>query len=132
MAAQRRSLLQNVRNPLALRDGGWEPGGTCRVQARLLLRLWSPPRPWQGVAAALPFPGPAPPHSRPRVRAAPQGPRVRVAGRAVGGSDSRSSGRERQGRVEGRSVLEPAGTVARGRRESRGSEPTPGPGRVVR
>ena len=51
--------------------------------------------------------------------------------RRSGGSDSRSSVRERQGRVEGASVLNPAGTLARGRRESPSGEPTPAPGRAV-
>ena len=134
MAAQRRSLLQSVRTPLALRAGGWEPRGNCRVQARPPLRLWAASQSLAGCGRhPSRFPGrPTPPLIRDRgARAAPQGLRVRAAAQAVGGSDSRSSGRERQGRVEGASVLNPAGTLARGRRESPSGEPTPAPGRSV-
>ena len=134
MAAQRRSLLQSVRNPLALRAGGWEPRGNCGVQARLPLRLWAASQSLAGCGRhPSRFPGRPTPLIRDRgARAAPQGLRVRAAVQAVGGSDSRSSRRERQGRVEGGSVLNPAGILARGRRETPSCEPTPGPGQAVR
>lgn len=64
MAAQRRSLLQSVRNRPALRAGGREPGAGrgepvgCR---RSSLSAFGPPlRLWRGLAAILSFPGPAP------------------------------------------------------------------------
>ncbi|EQB77202.1 TGF-beta-activated kinase 1 and MAP3K7-binding protein 1 isoform alpha [Camelus ferus] len=136
MAAQRRSLLQSVRNRAALRAGGREPrAGVGGVGfRRSSLSAFGPPpgpRPWRGVAAALPSPGPAPftPDRgrvwscKARACALPAGPsRVWICS---------PSDREGQGRVEGGSVLEPAGAKARGSRGSQSSEPNPGRGRAI-
>ena len=111
--------------------GVGSPGGTVGCRRGPLCAFGLPPSSWPGVAVTLPVSraGPTPLIRDRGARAAPQGLRVRAAAQAVGGSDSRSSGRERQGRVEGASVLNPAGTLARGRRESPSGEPTPAPGR---
>lgn len=98
MAAQRRSLLQSVRNRPALRAGGWEPkgglSGAGAAPSPPLGRLLLPGEVWPPAS-----PLPVRPPSLPRTGA-------RAAAHAhcrlvVGGWDSRSSDPERQGRVEG-------------------------------
>lgn len=124
MAAQRRSLLQSVSNRPALRAGGWEPGG---AGGRLSGAGAAPSSPGDadfslaGCDRRPPLSRAGPPHSlgwgrvRPR-EACACALRARPACARMPGP----SVPERQGRVEGGSVLEPERNVARGCGESTG------------
>lgn len=127
MAAQRRSLLQSVRNRPALRAGGWEPeGGLSGAGAapspplgRLLLpgEVWPPPSPLPGRPPSLPRPG---------ARATARGPRVRAAARSSGAGIRGPATPSVKGASRVGSVLEPEGKVARCGGAGRGGEATPG------
>lgn len=106
MAAQRRSLLQSVRNRPAFWARGWEPRGACRVQPQLHLRLWAAFLSLAGCGRRPPLSQASPSHFGGWGRMRPREARACALSPAVGGSASWS---QRPGASRARGGWEPPG-----------------------